>query len=293
MLINAGKGVTLYGELNTHSDIARPLLVLFHGWEGSSGSNYVVSAMGLAFRMGFNVFRLNFRDHNDTHELNKGIFNSSLIEEVVGAVSDIQQRVKYTTCVVAGFSLGGNFALRVGIHASELAGPPSAIVAICPVINPANATQAVSESLFIYDAYFSRKWKSSLRKKLSTFPEYNYGQQLDQRNSLHELNEFFIPNYTEFDSLSAYFDSYTLTPERLMKISCPTLVIASEDDPVIPVTDVVSLKQKMNEHSTMAFDIQEKGSHCAFLESLFKRSWADERALKFFKDIQKAPKGNI
>ena len=62
------------------------------------------------------MFRLNFRDHGDTHHLNRDLFHSCRIDEVVGAVRAVRRAFATDPVAVAGFSLGGNFALRVALH---------------------------------------------------------------------------------------------------------------------------------------------------------------------------------
>ena len=64
------------------------------------------------------MFRLNFRDHGETHHLNRAMFHSCRIDEVVGArETESRQRFTARPFVIGGFSLGGNFALRVALRA--------------------------------------------------------------------------------------------------------------------------------------------------------------------------------
>ena len=67
-------------------------MVLLHGWEGSADSLYVLSLAQLLFEQRFEVVRLNLRDHGDTHHLNRELFHSCRLPEVVGAVRALQQR---------------------------------------------------------------------------------------------------------------------------------------------------------------------------------------------------------
>ncbi|WP_086930197.1 YheT family hydrolase [Agarilytica rhodophyticola] len=273
--------VRLSGMKTIHNDkTTRPLLILFHGWEGSCDSGYVLSSGGKAFESGFNIFRLNFKDHHDSHHLNEGIFNSSLIDEAMDAIAKIQTLIPHTHCYLAGFSLGANFALRVGTRATELPHALARIVSICPVIRPDHSTQAITDTLPFYEWYFVRKWKHSLQKKLNLFPQYNYQTQLESLNTLVKMNDFFIPEYTGFDSVEDYFQSYTITPELLSEIKVETLLIASKDDPVIPIEDIEAI-QKKNCSEKLTFDIQDYGSHCAFIKHIRRASWADERMLDF------------
>src|SRR5689334_6354621 len=81
MILDCGEGVRLLGYLSEvprfmPSSSDRQLIVLLHGWEGSADSAYVLSLGAHLFERGYDIFRLNFRDHGDTHSLNEGIFHS-------------------------------------------------------------------------------------------------------------------------------------------------------------------------------------------------------------------------
>ena len=90
---------------------------MLHGWEGSVDSSYMRMTAARLLEAGFDVVRLNFRDHGQTHHLNEGLFHSNLLDEVVHAAGDVAQRFPAQRMVVAGYSLGGNFALRLALRA--------------------------------------------------------------------------------------------------------------------------------------------------------------------------------
>lgn len=118
VVVDGGDGVRLTGAYTPQKDqaTARGLAVLFHGWEGSVDSTYVLQTGSRLLADGWDVFRLNFRDHGDSHGLNEALFHSCRIDEVVHAVGDIAQRWPSRPMALAGFSLGGNFALRVALR---------------------------------------------------------------------------------------------------------------------------------------------------------------------------------
>ena len=93
LLLDGGDGVRLQGF---HSRLPqrepRGLALLLHGWEGSAESGYMLHAAARLLAAGFDVFRLNFRDHGDTHHLNEDLFHSCRIDEVVNAVRDLGDR---------------------------------------------------------------------------------------------------------------------------------------------------------------------------------------------------------
>ena len=95
------------------------IAVLVHGWEGNAESLYILSLGQQLFDRGFDVVRLNLRDHGDTHHLNRELFHSCRLPEVVGAVQSLQAVVPGQPLHLVGFSLGGNFMLRVAAQAGE------------------------------------------------------------------------------------------------------------------------------------------------------------------------------
>ena len=95
-MLDCGEGVRLSAlhanQEASNGPAAARLVVLLHGWEGSANSLYVLSLGQYLFDRGYDVLRLNLRDHGDSHHLNEGIFHSCRIAEVVGAVRCIQDR---------------------------------------------------------------------------------------------------------------------------------------------------------------------------------------------------------
>jgi predicted alpha/beta-fold hydrolase len=140
VLIDCGDGVRLLAHQATQERIGRPaasrLVVLLHGWEGSAQSLYMLSLGQYLLDAGFDVIRLNLRDHGESHHLNQELFHSCRIAEVVGAVHRIQQLNPDRGLSMAGFSLGGNFSLRVGARARDAGIELERVVAVCPVIDP-------------------------------------------------------------------------------------------------------------------------------------------------------------
>ena len=84
LILECGDGVRLQGFYSACGETATAsgnsaLAVLIHGWEGSANSLYVLSAAAYLHARGVEVFRLNLRDHGDTHHLNEDIFHSCRI----------------------------------------------------------------------------------------------------------------------------------------------------------------------------------------------------------------------
>ena len=69
MILECEDGVRLKGSFSQHPN-EKALIILLHGWEGSEQSTYVVSCGRHLYDQGASVFRLNYRDHGDSHALN-------------------------------------------------------------------------------------------------------------------------------------------------------------------------------------------------------------------------------
>lgn len=252
----------------------RGLVIVLHGWEGSASSPYVVALAGRAFEAGFDVFRLNFRDHGGTAALNEELFHSCRLDEVVAAVNEIARRYAAPRVFLVGFSLGGNFALRVAASGAADAALTK-VVAVCPVLRPASTMRALEEGLWLYREHFLRRWRKSLAAKAAAFPHlYDFGD-LRRFKTLTETTDFFVRRYTAFADLDAYLEGYTLTGHVLERLAVPAWLIAARDDPVIPSRDLASIARPDPLQVTLA----PRGGHCGFLENFRLESWLDRAVL--------------
>ena len=279
VVLDCGNGVRLQGFYNA-SPRARPagLVVLLHGWEGSALSTYLCNTAAALQQVGFATFRLEFRDHGDGQHLNEGLFHSCLIDEVVGAVRAIADRYPIRPLLLSGFSLGGNFTLRVALRAPAAGIPLAHAIAVCPVINPANAMTAMESSPWFYSQYFLLKWRRSLKLKQQAFPErYDFGPWM-RGLGLRALTRELIVRHSEFRSLEDYLDGYSVAGDRLADLQVPTSILTSEDDPIIPVDDFRQLA--LPDHAELR--IVRHGGHCGFLENWRLESWAERFLLATF-----------
>ncbi|TWT19323.1 alpha/beta fold hydrolase [Luteimonas marina] len=262
-LVDGGDGVRLHG---LHSAVpgeqARGLALLLHGWEGSAESSYMRLTAAQLLARGFEVFRLNFRDHGGTHHLNPDIFHSNRIEEVVHAALDVSRRFTQRPMVVAGYSLGGNFALRLALRAPDAGLPLLRVAAVCPVLDPARTMRKMEDGMWFYMRYFERKWRSSLLRKRELFPERVGFDDATLRLGMRELTEWLVQRHTDLGTIDAYFDGYSVAGDRLRALQVPAHILMAADDPVIPIDEFRALA-----FPDMArVEIVPWGGHCGFLE---------------------------
>ena len=274
LILECGDGTLLAAEHAAPIDpqACRGTVTLFHGWEGCADSAYVVSVGRCLRRCGYEIYRVNFRDHGDTHHLNPGMFHSCRLEEMVLAVEEIARRSPAGPHFLVGFSLGGNFALRIACEAPARGVALQHVVAICPVIDPANVLAAIEAAPRFYQDRFVRRWESSLRKKERAFPELYRVDPLGPPTLRHRI-ETLVRRFSEFADAAEYFEGYSVAKDRLARLRCPSTIIAAEDDPVIPIDDIRGIRGSR----TLAIEIQRWGGHCGFIENLRLQSWVERR----------------
>ena len=281
IILEAGKGVRLTGLLASPMQPAKGMVILLHGWEGSAHSTYCTRTAEALLDNGFNVFRLNFRDHGNNHHLNQGLFYASCIEEVHHSVAKAAEMAGELPVFIIGFSLGGNFALRIALRCrNEPIKNLHYVYCISPVLDPEKATNRIDTIAYIRH-YFMKKWRRSLRKKQSLFPECYDFSKLLRISSVGGLTGALLKTYSHFNSKEEYFRSYTIVKDMLMDLPIPATILTASDDPIIPVED---FRQLSLNHQTELI-VQPYGGHNGFIENFSLRSWYEKQIVSVLDNL--------
>lgn len=262
-------GVRLQGFHSRHNSTAKGLVVLIHGWEGSEKSAYLVTTGKILFDAGYDVFRLNLRDHGESHHLNKGLFFGTLLEESFNAVQMLAEDHSDQPISLIGFSMGGNFAIRIAKRCLQ---HPilnlKHIFCINPPLDPMQATQRIDE-IPLMRYYFTKKWHRSMRKKQQLYPtKYDFSDAFAEK-SIMDMTELLLKRYTDYPDASTYFGKYTLKSGYLNKIQIPLSIITSEDDPIISANDF----RELTLSDKIELIIQPFGGHCGYIQNLRFNAW--------------------
>jgi len=265
LILDGGDGVRLQGWLDVPAG-REPLatVLLLHGWEGSADSSYMRMTSARLLALGYQVFRLNFRDHGGTHHLNVDLFHSDRIDEVVNAAVDLWARFPAPRLLAAGYSLGGNFALRLALRAPAAGLPLERVAAVCPLLDPSTTMDSIAAGPQIYDWYFRRKWRESLLRKRALFPEQHHYDDTTLALDTRGLMAWLAERHTRHATLEEYFDSYSIAGDRLSALQVHADILMAEDDPVIPFADFRSWQVP----AAARLEIAHWGGHCGFLENV-------------------------
>ena len=275
-VLECGAGVRLQCFVSIPAQSNGRPVVLLHGWEGAADSNYVLSLAELLYARGFEVVRLNLRDHGETHHLNRELFHSCRLPEVIGAMRALERHFPGRPLSAVGFSLGGNFFLRVAARAREEHLSLERVIAVSPVLEPNETLVALETVMPGYQYYFVRKWSRSLVKKQAAWPgTFDFGD-VPQMRGLREMTAKLVIRHSEFKSLEEYLNGYAITGERLAALDVPSTIITSRDDPMIPVGGLSLLARP----KALSVTVTRYGGHCGFIDRLHGTTWAERRILE-------------
>jgi predicted alpha/beta-fold hydrolase len=212
-----------------------PTLAIVHGLEGSSESGYMRSLAANAFTAGFNVLRLNQRNCGGTERLTATLYNSGLSADFRAILFELIQRDRLQHIFFAGYSMGGNLVLKL---AGELgpAAPPElrGICAVCPTLDLAACVDAIERpGNRIYQWHFVRYLKSRMRRKAELFPGQFELKGMDRVRTVRGFDEAITAPCCGYRNAADYYERASAL-RVANRIAVPTLILTSEDDPVVP-----------------------------------------------------------
>jgi predicted alpha/beta-fold hydrolase len=192
---------------------------------------------------------------------------------IVGAIDALAHRVKTRPFHVVGFSLGGNFALRLALQANDAGLPIERAVAVNPVIDPLHTMTALENGWSIYQRRFLNRWLTSLRRKQALYSHLYDLSPCWSMSSLREVTTFLVERHTSFADLYEYLDGYSVARDRLAGLDVPTRIITAEDDPVIPIDDFYEISAP----DCLTIETTSYGGHCGYFSDFSMQSWVEER----------------
>ena len=260
-----------------------PLLIALHGLEASSAAHYVRGIAEKAFARGFNVVRLNQRNCGGTEALAPGLYHSGLTDDADVVLREVTSRDRITQVVVAGYSLGGNLALKL---AGDYGGtPPPELMGVCAV-SPVAELEACVRALerppnAVYQWNFVRGLKARMRRKDRCFPGRFPVDRLRAVRTVRQFDEVFTAPHFGFASAEDYY--HRASAMRVIdRISVPSLIVTAQDDPFVPAEPFGNPDLTGNPRIRLV--LTEHGGHCGFLEAAsngYDGYWAERQIVEF------------
>ena len=268
-------------------------IIVVHGLEGSSDSQYMLGVAAKALAAGMNVVRYNQRNCGGTDALAPVLYHSGLSQDVAVVARDIIERDKISRLALAGFSMGGNIVLKLAGEWGS-AGPSQfqAVVAVCPAIDLALSSDTLHQpGNRIYEKYFLWALRRRFRQKARLFPGVFDVGRLRDINSLREFDDKITAFYCGFADVNDYYDRAS-SAHVIGQIAVPALVMYAANDPFVKISEPSRCKIAANKN--IRFLETTDGGHCAFMGTPFKSPdnksandgfWAEQQIVDFLRQF--------
>jgi predicted alpha/beta-fold hydrolase len=266
-----------------HADSERrTTVIIVHGLEGSSLSQYVIGNATKAWDAGMNVVRMNMRTCGGTGKLTPTLYHSGLSSDVGAVLRTVIEQRRVPRVGLIGYSMGGNLVLKL---AGELGADAPAELRAVAAVSPAADLAASADAMHvggnrIYEWKFLLSLMRTYERKRRIFPEI-YKRVEPFPGTIREFDDVVTARYCGFENAQDYYNrsgAYRV----IEKIGLPTLVIHAIDDPFIRLLPETRAKILSNPHITLLETAH--GGHCAFLAQPngYDGRWAERQIMRFF-----------
>jgi len=219
---------------------AESVIIVLHGLESSAEAPYVRGVCEKAIHEGFSVARMNMRNCGGTSHLASTLYNAGMSGDVLEVAATLCQRFGYKRVFLCGFSLGGNLVLKAaGEQQESYSGkykdlPLSGVCSICPPIDLEGCVKQMERGVNrIYEKNFVLSLKLKVYEKARHFPGRYDLKKLRKIRTVRGFDDAFTAPDAGYGSAVEYYTGAS-AQHVLAKISCPCLIIAAQDDPLVP-----------------------------------------------------------
>jgi len=272
----------------------RLTVVLVHGLEGSSNSQYVVGNTARALAAGLNVVRMNMRTCGGTDALSPTIYHSGRSGDVGRVVEAIVREQGLRAVALVGYSMGANLVLKyAGEMGASLPREVKATVGISPLMDLAASSAALHlPTNRLYEWHFLRNMLARVRRRMVLFPRI-YGDAAVER--IHTMRDFdgeIVARYGGFRDADDYYSSVA-SSRVASALPVPTLIVHSVDDPFIRM--LPETREALLGNPQVTLLETRHGGHCAFLAEARGAGddgrWAETTLLGFLLEQGKRASG--
>jgi hypothetical protein len=232
-----------------------------------------------------NVVRMNMRNCGGSEHLTRTLYNSSMSCDVAAVVKALVEEDRLPAIAVAGYSMGGNIVLKMNGEWGE--NPPPqvrAVIAVSPAMDLSFSATALHEwQNRIYEYLFLIGLHRRMARKARMCPETYRKYPLLSIRSLRDFDDKITARYGGFAGAEDYY--HRAAAARVVdRITVPTLIIHSVDDPFIRITPETRAKILANPH--IRYIETEHGGHCAFLADPvgYDGRWAEKKIVEFARE---------
>jgi predicted alpha/beta-fold hydrolase len=260
-------------------------LIVVHGLEGSTDSQYMRGVARDGLDAGMNVVLVNQRNCGGMDAAAPTLYNSSLSGDVAEVAHNIVENDGVSRFVLIGFSMGGNLVLKLaGEWGNQAPSQFRAVVAVCPAMDLAASADALHEPANrLYEYYFMLQLFQRFRRKAKLFPRDFDAARLKGISSLRAFDDRITAFYCGFTGADDYY-ARAAASNVVDRIAVPGLIVHAANDPFIRLR--AETRQRIAANPNLTFIETSDGGHCAFLAERNGHAqddgrWAERTAVEF------------
>ncbi len=240
----------------------RVTMILVHGLEGSSNSQYIRGLAQRAWDAGCNVIRMNMRNCGGSDRLTPTLYHSGLSGDVGAVVQHFAAAYGLNQIALIGYSMGGNLVLKLAGEWGNRS-PLCAVAAVCPAIDLAAGSDALHEPVNRgYEWHFLRNLMRRYKRKAALFPQIYSTEGLGPIRSVRQFDDKIVARYCGFRDADDYY--FRAASARVVdRIAVPTLILHAFDDPFIRL--LPETRAAIQANPKIALVETKYGGHCAYL----------------------------
>lgn len=258
-------------HVNEPSGTAVGNLLLLHGITGCHAAPYMKRLASKFLQLGFRTIRMDARGCGVMKDNAATITHAGRSDDIAAAINFIAE--KWTGPIHAiGMSLGGNQVLRMaGRMGANLVAPPAwidrfrSIAAIAP---PVDLPACANNMDRLRNRFYNRYFIAALLKRLPpAIHETSLIAALRSRRlpkTLRNFDDCVTAPLAGFSGVDDYYRQSSAVT-TLASINIPTLIVASRDDPIVPIQSFGDISRPPSPH--LDFLVTNRGGHAGFLGS--------------------------
>jgi len=263
-------------------------LLVVHGLEGSSESQYMTGVARNGLAAGMNVVLMNQRNCGGMDHCAPTLYNSSLSSDVAAVAKSVVENDGVSRFALIGFSMGGNLVLKcAGEWGGEGPRQFKAVAAVCPSMDLAASADALHEPANrIYEWYFLLQLFRRVRTKARYFPNDFDLKRLRGVTSLRLFDDRVTAPYCGFAGADDYY-ARAAAANVVDRIAVPGLIIHAANDPFIRMQP--ETLRKIAGNPSITYVETADGGHCAFVGEPdgngYDGRWAEREVVEFVKQV--------
>jgi predicted alpha/beta-fold hydrolase len=274
-------------------DTSVPVVVIVHGLEGSSDSNYVRGIAEKACARGLHVVRLNQRNCGGTEKLTPTLYNSGMSGDYRAILHELVSIDGFRQLFFVGYSMGGNLVIKMaGEFGATPPGELRGVCAVCPALDLAACADALElRSNYLYQQRFVSGLMSRYERKRKLFPD-RYAAVQSAVRTVREFDDLITAPAADYRDAEDYYERAS-AKNVVDQLHVPLLLITAEDDPFVPY--VSFLAARVDKNPWIRFESPLHGGHCAFISRHggAERFWAEQRVVEFCQALRSNTDGEV